>query len=721
MSPWPMACMGHETVSSNVVTVEFDNDDGYVVTAELGHNSALDDDGNLWYGGPSNEHVVISALAVNYSGAEAGAVVVRLDGCEAEENDEFDCDGEDSDRQITVLSGGEEGKILNAEDLPVINIDMEGPGAPTFEPNPNKREGGWVNAAVGFTAKYADKKGSRDNWLNYGDEGAGVGGYTAQIRFAESGDDDEVGGALAAPALPQLVLPPALAGQSSKPDHFCVVASAVDKLGNESDLPDADAACVSAEDYDAEDEDKSAGLLAGVDLQAPTIAFSPASPKADAATMRNFQVQLADEGSGIRENSPLKAAVNLRDKDDDEEIEDLEISVSLPLATTVGLPSGVGYYTFTGSVTDKAGNVSEEATRTALDDMPAPGASTIVGDYDDKKGQFTLVATVTDNLSIKAYWAEARFGTGATLSLRALGDDGTVGTPIEITQGLFLPQEGANDVDAYNAPSLTQAALASDLKAKSYRALQADNDAEGATLTNLNSLVVVSSDHGGQKSATAAPAAGTGLVPADFAGFDLSASDIGSTGTVAAADIEGIEASDYKTFTAFTAEADQSGGDVEVTVEASGRFFTMPVVEVVEVVADPNADPPVEAVAPVAEVVGNEGLRDNPLTRIDFYATTTTFDIDVDDDTDETTLKYIGSVDGAAAGAQDFDANIDGDAATTANDSRKYIYTMTISEAALADAVGSKGEYTGHIVAFGVKDDKGAALSAPAVPVTIEK
>ena len=50
--------------------------------------------------------------------------------------------------------------------------------------------------------------------------------------------------------------------------------------------------------------------------------------------MRNFQVQLADEGSGIRENSPLKASVKLRDKDDDEEIDaDLEISVSLPLAT----------------------------------------------------------------------------------------------------------------------------------------------------------------------------------------------------------------------------------------------------------------------------------------------------------------------------------------------------------------------------------------------------
>ena len=123
-------------------------------------------------------------------------------------------------------------------------------------------------------------------------------------------------------------------------------------------------------------------------------------------------------------------------------------------------------------------------------------------------------------------------------------------------------------------------------------------------------------------------------------------------------------------------------------------------------------------------MVGREGLRDNPLTRIDFYATTTTFDIDLianeGVDARETTLKYIGSVDGSAAGAQDFYANVNDDG-TTDNDSRKYIYVMTISESALADMVGSKGDYTGYIVAFGVKDDKGVALYAPGVLVTIGK
>ena len=136
-------------------------------------------------------------------------------------------------------------------------------------------------------------------------------------------------------------------------------------LGNESKLPDAGDACVKASDYNFEGEDKPAGLLVGVDLQEPTIEFSPASPKADAATMKNFQVQLADEGSGIRDNDPLDWAVNLRDAKDDGEIkEGLEIDISLPLATTDGLPSGmtgiVGYYTFTATVSDKAGNSSDD-------------------------------------------------------------------------------------------------------------------------------------------------------------------------------------------------------------------------------------------------------------------------------------------------------------------------------------------------------------------------
>ena len=243
----------------------------------------------------------------------------------------------------------------------------------------------------------------------------GVGEYTPRIRFAEAGAGTvkKVGGALDAAFWTQLVLPPTLAGKSSKKNAYCVVVSAVDMLGNESKLPKADEDCVKASDYD-EDEDNSAGLLVGVDLQKPTIEFSPASPKADARTMGNFQVQLADVGSGIRadKDEALDAAVNLRNADDDEEIDPLNLEVSLPLATTIGLPGDAGYYTFTASATDKAGNSSEAATRTALHDPDtgAPQTNAILsGEYNTKTGEYTLIATITDDLSIRAYWPEVTF------------------------------------------------------------------------------------------------------------------------------------------------------------------------------------------------------------------------------------------------------------------------------------------------------------------------
>ena len=85
-------------------------------------------------------------------------------------------------------------------------------------------------------------------------------------------------------------------------------------------------------------------------------------------------------------------------------------------------------------------------------------ASTIVGDYDDKTGTYSLIATVTDNLSIKEYWAEARFTTSPG--------------GLTIANNLFLPREGGVAVDAYNAPTLTQATLASSFSVQSYRAIQ---------------------------------------------------------------------------------------------------------------------------------------------------------------------------------------------------------------------------------------------------------
>ena len=704
---------GHETISSNVVTVEFDNDDGYIVTADLGDNTALDDDGRVWYGGPDNGDVVISALGVSYSGAETGEAIVRLEGCEAEEDDEFDCDGQQGDREISVISGGVEGTILNADDLPEANIDMEGPDAPNFYPNPNKREDGWVNASVNFTGENGTGS-KKDGWLVYNDESAddGVGGYSPRIRFAEADSDKEVGVALASPALPALVLPAALAGQSSKADAFCVVASAVDMLGNESDLPDADEDCVSHDAYatttgTGEDATTTyaAGLLAGADLAPPTIAFSPASPKADATMMRNFQVQLADVGSGIRATDPVTAEAHVRDADESDEIDPLGLNVELPLATTTGLPGDMGYYTFSASTTDKAGNSSGEVMRTALHDTTVPVTNTIVGAYDTKTGSYSLIATVTDNLSIKEYWAEMRYAASP-------GD-------LTITNNLFLPREGGVAVDAYNADDLTKTTLASSFMAHAFQAIQT-----GAGITNLTSIGVFARDNAGGVSAGALGDGAGGAVTITPAlaltvadnGFDISADALPGA--------DGSDADDRKVFQTLVAAAGVKSEMVELKATATGTLFTAPTPAVLG--DNPATTDVVETDFEItAAVDGVQGLRDNPISRVDFYAAVNA----EDGGNGRTALKYIGSVNGATAGAEDFDT--EGSAAGI--DSRRYIYELKMSAADFLAIVGGDDDYgadddndtvddtDGAIIAIGVGDNENVGFSSSAVELTVEE
>ena len=240
-----MVASSDEPIGSGFHAREFDNGDGVHLTAVAPDGSALDSDGNVWYGGPGTG-IEITAVPVVYSGGSAGSVTLLGGFCAADASSDEeapfvftpDCAkaGKTSSDdgvapRFTLTVGGASidvgaDDILNGDDdIFPIRLDYQGPDAPHFSVNPNDREGGWVNAAVDFLG--ANGTGSKkDGWLVYNndDASAGVGGYTPQIRFAEAGDDNEVGGALAATALTQLVLPPTLAGQSSKPDAFCVVA-----------------------------------------------------------------------------------------------------------------------------------------------------------------------------------------------------------------------------------------------------------------------------------------------------------------------------------------------------------------------------------------------------------------------------------------------------------------------------------------------------------------
>ena len=133
-----------EPYRSGVHAREFDNDDGYIVTADLGDNSAIGDDGRQWYGGPGNGTIDITALPVSYSGGSVRSVSANFCGEDATDSDgadgytfEFECEDRESNTDaeeglvgdmLAISSPGEDGVILNADDLPFpAFVDFVGP------------------------------------------------------------------------------------------------------------------------------------------------------------------------------------------------------------------------------------------------------------------------------------------------------------------------------------------------------------------------------------------------------------------------------------------------------------------------------------------------------------------------------------------------------------------------------------------------------------------
>ena len=222
---------------------------------------------------------------------------------------------------------------------------------------------------------------------------------------------------------------------------------------------------------------------------------------------------------------------------------------------------------------------------------------------------------------------------------------------------------------------------------------------------------------------TGAVGAGGAVAPPTFTltaadGFDESPATIPSGGSgVTAADVNGVTAADRSVVTGFVVTSPDStvssGGTVELMATASGPKFVMPAVAVP---GSPGPPP----VAAVPEVVGQRRLRDNPISRVDFYAA-----VDTDGSDGDEALKYIGSVDGGLAGAEDY--------VDAGNNMRRYIYTLSMTAAEFLAKVGGTGDYgtgmpnnawtagDGAIVAFAVKDNKGVALRAVPMEIVVAK
>ena len=213
-------------------------------------------------------------------------------------------------------------------------------------------------------------------------------------------------------------------------------------------------------------------------------------------------------------------------------------------------------------------------------------------------------------------------------------------------------------------------------------------------------------------------------------GFNLTAGTIDVADNADAEAIaNAVEASDRRVFQSLTAAAGVKSGTVELKATATGTLFTAPTPAVLG--DDPSTTDVTETdFVTTAAVDGTQGLRNNPLTRVDFYAAVNA----AAGGNGRTALKYIGSVDGDLAGAEDFEADPTADADTDP-DSRRYIYSLEMSAADFLAIVGGDGDYgaddetpndvvddtDGAIIAIGVGDNENVGFSSAAVELTVKE
>ena len=744
---------------SNQFEVEFDNEDGvHVVVSGQTQLPVIGQDGAYWYGGPG-AGFDLTVVPVIYSGRTVPSVTLREGFCVGNDGEAVaaapyaftpDCGGHEGLVEPNSFSiGAAAVQTLNAEDeVFSIQLDYAGPGAPVFMPNPNGREDGWINDAVGLAAKHDSKKND-DGWLTYGAAGGGVGGYTVQLQVGEDMEE-----ALAATASSTPTLPAA-----SKENAYCFVASAVDDLGNRSKLPDEDDGCADPGDYmaavtavegmgdegdddyvapvDAEDAVVFSSITAGVDTEAPTLEFTGASAGAGddpdrAATLESefeLQVKDNDDGSGVHGADPVLATLSIRNADGAEcrelgalDEEDKKcaatskgLTKALPLVRTDGVSglTDTGYYEFTALAQDKAGNQSAEMSEVALYDNEAPEVQLSTTRSTDFAKDFTLnkVLVATDDLSLRDY----------TVNLVATGLQLGANIPIEFAMG-------SNTWDEYDASDLTRDDVVRGPVELPFIAVQATVT---ATPSVIASLKVDIRDQVEGRTDAVSESDDTDIEVGDDDGFaatnfdrtNVKAFALSHNGGDAATD-DGID--DSKSSIKLTATAVVVGKIQTVTVTTTSA-------EGVETVDDPTVtnvtdqdlalgtttttdpDPVVEGEQFTTTVTTISTLP-NPFSSVNFYAT----DDGGTELTDASQLRLITSVSAARADVETV-AEVNEPDGSAVGD-RVWTYEVTMSADDYYAMVGGDEEYVGSILAIGVNEnDKGVALASGAVVLNFEE
>ena len=693
--------VGSEAESfSNREEVEFDNADGvYVAVNGLGAGATNSATGQIWYGGPASM-IEITAVPVLYSGGSASSVGIGAfcgalaatdaedpfaftPSCKSTSNTNTDNAANPAGDTPEFTIAGADVETKNGDDIFPLYLDFEGPSAPTFYPNPNDREGGWVNLTVDFLGAQ-NPSSNKDGWLTYNDDDVGgVGGYAALLRYAEIPKGEAgLDAAIAAPILTLANLP-----GESKENAYCAVASAVDLLGNESALPNAEdhataaGTCVDASGYaglleaaDATDATAealaNAGLLVGVDITPPAVEFTAASAMDEATALGDgWTLHVTDAGSGLA-TDPIDASVEVRNGDGTDKLKvgtdanTFAVTGTGPRFTTTvngdeedqsdETDRDAGYYTFAATASDKAGNESASVSRIALHDvnLPDPVRLFAVPGDDDFTHAKTLLAT--DNLSIAGYYVTVSIP--ASINLAGL-------TSPEIRLG------SVTVVDEYNESDLMDDIIVRDAVELPFAALQ------------IATPLVLETE---QTPEAATPIVTITAYVSDQVG--TTAGEPASIDAPATADIPQVTG--FRGFDGFVVTAtDGKTGDNNTTVGKDESTVTLRA----------RAELPDES-------------TDFPFARVDFYAEVTVEVGVVDGNgTDVTELWFIESVSGLSATVK-----------TVETPGRDWTYEVEIDAADFLAAVDAKsyggkdsdnGTISSKVVAFGVSKEKDGSVA----------
>lgn len=307
-----------------------------------------------------------------------------------------------------------------------INFDTKAPGAPTFVANPNSRQNSWINTAVGLVG--LNTSATDNDWLANGAADLGVGGY---IRIMRIGNGPTVNDANSKPG----ETAPALPAPTLTNTTLCAVISAKDLLNNESNLPAAGTACT-APPVASFTAVAAQHLLFGVDVDAPTIAFSgglASNARLNGGTVgAEFQVTVADVGtvgnSGMLSGASVIGTVQIRNAAGiacfigtgagctNAIINPAPAFPLVPTLTVAGNAT-VGYYTANLIAQDAAGNMTAPVTRVIVFDPAAnvPALTTALFNTPLSGPQVVFNANASDNLDLRDVSYTMTYGVNAVL------------------------------------------------------------------------------------------------------------------------------------------------------------------------------------------------------------------------------------------------------------------------------------------------------------------